>query len=123
MLGKDLIPCLESSGHIVTGMVRGDLDVTNYLQVMASLSSRQPELVIHCAAYTKVDQAEAEPDLAFLVNGYGTENLAVACNHLNIPMLYISTDYVFDGEKKAPTHPGIKQDRYPFTERASSPAK
>jgi dTDP-4-dehydrorhamnose reductase len=102
MLGQALVPCLESRGHVVTGLTKEDLDVTDFAKVMEAFSGLAPELVIHSAAYTKVDQAESEPDLAYLVNGYGTENVAVACSHLQIPMVYISTDYVFDGKRNSP---------------------
>src|SRR5579885_1705352 len=102
MLGQALTACLESRGHQVVAMPREKLDVTNYEQVINKVNEFTPDMVLHCAAYTKVDQAESEPDLAFFINGYGTENLAVACNHLNIPLLYISSDYVFDGEQDRP---------------------
>jgi dTDP-4-dehydrorhamnose reductase len=102
MLGMALAPCLEGRGHTVQRMPREKLDVTNYPQVLDVLTEAQPELVIHSAAYTKVDQAEAEPELAYLINGYGTENIAIACNLLGIPMLYVSTDYVFDGTQDRP---------------------
>ncbi|MFX6250344.1 sugar nucleotide-binding protein, partial [Acinetobacter baumannii] len=55
--------------------------------------------------YTKVYQAESEPELAYMINGYGSENIAVACNRLDVPMLYVSSDYVFDGEHKRPYQP------------------
>jgi dTDP-4-dehydrorhamnose reductase len=102
MLGTVLIPCLESRGHMVKGLPRDLLDVCNYRQGYEIIEYAKPELVIHTAAYTKVDQAESEPDLAYLINGYGTENIAVACSHLRVPLLYLSTDYVFDGEQNRP---------------------
>ncbi len=102
MLGQALVACLEARGYQVVAQPREKLDVTNYEQVRNQLNLHTPDMVLHCAAYTKVDQAESEPDLAFFINGYGTENLAIACNHLNIPLLYISSDYVFDGEKNRP---------------------
>ncbi|MBX9722217.1 MAG: dTDP-4-dehydrorhamnose reductase [Candidatus Obscuribacterales bacterium] len=105
MLGKALDSCMQAREHNVVGLPKEALDVTNYHQVMDILSAEKPELVIHAAAYTKVDQAESEPDLAYLINGYGTENLAVACNRLDVPMVYISSDYVFDGEQTRPYHP------------------
>jgi dTDP-4-dehydrorhamnose reductase len=104
MLGRVLGPCLESRGHTVRGMPREELDVTNYLQVKETLKLAKPNLVIHCAAYTRVDQAESEPDLAYLINGYGTENIAIACSDNDLPMMYISSDYVFDGEQGRPYH-------------------
>lgn len=102
MLGQALCACLESRGHNVVPMPKESLDVTNYEQVASSLAKIKPDLVLHCAAYTKVDQAESEPELAFLINGYGTENLAVTASKLDIPLLYISTDYVFDGTNTKP---------------------
>ncbi|MBC8000365.1 MAG: dTDP-4-dehydrorhamnose reductase, partial [Leptolyngbya sp.] len=71
-------------------------------QVLETIEQEKPDLVIHCAAYTKVDQAESEPGLAYLINGYGTENMVVASNKFNVPFLYVSSDYVFDGEQKTP---------------------
>ena len=102
MLGQALVPCLEARGHEVAALPRERLDVTNYEQVLRSLVEKRPELVLHCAAYTKVDQAESEPALAYHINGYGTENLSVACSNLDIPLLYVSSDYVFDGEQGRP---------------------
>lgn len=105
MLGQALTSCLESKGHKVRGMPREELDVTNFEQVNRLIKEAKPDLVIHPAAYTRVDQAESEADLAFLINGYGTENIAVTCNNLNIPMMYLSTDYVFDGVQDRPYQP------------------
>ncbi|MGD9682366.1 MAG: dTDP-4-dehydrorhamnose reductase [Candidatus Obscuribacterales bacterium] len=102
MLGQTLTACLESRGHHVIPMPKEILDVTNYEQVAATLNEAAPHMVLHCGAYTKVDQAESEPGLAYLINGYGTENLAVSCASLGIPMLYISSDYVFDGQNNVP---------------------
>lgn len=102
MLGQSLLPCLDSRGHLVKGTDKQDLDVTNYDQVMEIMDYAKPDLVIHSAAYTNVDQAESEPDLAYLINGYGTENVALACSKYDVPMMYISTDYVFDGEQNRP---------------------
>ncbi len=108
MLGKALVPCLDNRAHAVAARPRDVLDVTNYKQVIENLEHSTPDLVIHAAAYTQVDQAETDVDAAFLVNGYGTENVAVACNHLKIPMVYVSTDYVFDGESGIPYTPWDK---------------
>lgn len=102
MLGQALTPCLKKRGHDVTALPKEQLDVTNYQGVVDTLKKAKPEIIIHCAAYTKVDQAESEPGLAYLINGYGTENLAVAASDLSIPVLYVSSDYVFDGEQKSP---------------------
>ena len=106
MLGQAVSPCLESRGHDTIDLPKEELDITNFTRVKEVLSQvKNLDLVVHCAAYTKVDQAESEPGLAYLINGYGTENLAVACNALEVPLLYVSTDYVFDGEKNQPYTP------------------
>lgn len=102
MLGHALIPCLESRGHQLIALPKEKFDVTNFEKVEERLSKERPDIVLHCAAYTKVDQAESEKDLAYLVNGYGTENLAIACSKLDTPLLYFSSDYVFDGEQSRP---------------------
>lgn len=102
MLGQALVPCLESRDYQLIALPRERFDVTNYDQVLERLSKERPDIVLHCAAYTKVDQAESEPDLAYLINGYGTENLAIACSKLDTPLLYFSSDYVFDGEQSRP---------------------
>lgn len=102
MLGQALVPCLEARDHQVIDLPKEKLDVTHYNQVLEAIGKEKPDLVIHCAAYTKVDQAESEPGLAYLINGYGTENISVACAKHNIPMLYVSSDYVFDGEQNTP---------------------
>ncbi len=102
MLGRALTPCLEKRRHEVIALPKEELDVTNFADVRSTLQKVKPDLVIHSAAYTKVDQAESEPGLAYFINGYGTENLAVAAGDLDIPVLYVSSDYVFDGEQKQP---------------------
>lgn len=98
MLGKDVVDVLgEKHQLILTG--RDNLDITNYQQSKDFINQHQPEIIINCAAYTLVDKCEIELDLAFKVNALGPRNLAVICNDLNIPLLHISTDYVFDGSK------------------------
>lgn len=67
-----------------------------------ALSAYQPVLIVNAAAYTNVDRAESESDLAFAVNSDGPDNLAGACAKANLPFIHISTDYVFDGQKKSP---------------------
>lgn len=105
MLGQALSACLKSRGHNVIAVPKERLDVTNYSQCLEFIEEQKPDLIVHCGAYTKVDQAESEPNLAYHINGYGTENLAVACNIFNKPMLYFSSDYVFDGEQNQPYTP------------------
>jgi dTDP-4-dehydrorhamnose reductase len=77
-----------------------DFDITNKTQVHDMVTGARPDLVINAAAYTAVDKAESDPDLAFAVNRDGSANLASACSELGIPLIHISTDYVFDGAKQ-----------------------
>jgi dTDP-4-dehydrorhamnose reductase len=100
MLGRDLVPVL-SERHQVDGVDIEDFDLTDPGSV-AHMVSRKPELVMHLAAMTNVDGCEREPERALLVNGRGTRQVALACRELAVPMLYISTDFVFDGAKGEP---------------------
>jgi dTDP-4-dehydrorhamnose reductase len=102
MLGQDLLARLASSGMAAVGLDLEEIDITRSQQVYAITRDHHPSLVINCAAYTAVDQAESEPDLAFAVNRDGPQNLADACHGLGIPLIHISTDYVFDGEARRP---------------------
>lgn len=102
MLARDLCPMLEDADFEVIETTRNELDVTDELQVRRVISDVKPDYVIHCAAYTNVDKAEEEPETAELVNAKSAEYIAKACNSNNAIMIYISTDYVFDGTKKTP---------------------
>ena len=108
MLGQDLCPMLEDSGYEVIETDIDNLDITNEIQVRNVISDVNPDYVIHCAAYTNVDKAEEEKDKAELINGKGTENIVKACNANNSCLVYISTDYVFDGTKNSPYEPDDK---------------
>lgn len=108
MLGQDLCPILEDVGAFVIETDIDTLDITNTDIVSQAISDIRPDLVIHCTAYTNVDKAEEEPEKAELINVNGTENVAKICGKLGIPLVYISTDYVFDGEKKEPYTPEDK---------------
>ncbi len=100
MLGTDL--CRELSGdYQVTGIDIQDLDITTG-EASGKIAGYGPEMVLHCAAMTNVDGCEKDPDAAYAVNGLGTRNVALAARQLNVPMLYISTDFVFDGKKGEP---------------------
>lgn len=100
MLGHDLCPTLEDAGFETVETDVDNLDITDLKQVEEVLNAEKPDAVVHCAAYTNVNKAEEEKDLAIKINGEGTENLAKICAKLDIPIVYISTDYVFDGTKK-----------------------
>lgn len=102
MLGQDLCPMLEDCGYEVVETDIDNLDITNEIQVNSVISDVKPHFLVHCAAYTNVDKAEDEKDLAYKINTKGTEYVAKACAKNNVTMIYISTDYVFDGTKDVP---------------------
>lgn len=101
MLGQDLMAVLGKN-HIVAPYTRQDGDITDLPAVRHSIEQTRPDVVVHAAAFTAVDECERQPELAMKINGEGTRNVATACRELGIPMAYISTDYVFDGEKPEP---------------------
>lgn len=105
MLARDLCPMLEDADFEVIETTRNELDVTDELQVRRVISDVKPDYVIHCAAYTNVDKAEEEPEIAELVNAKSAEYIAKACNSNNAVMIYISTDYVFGGIQTRPYIP------------------
>lgn len=78
------------------------LDITDTSSVFDTINRVRPEMVIHCAAMTDVDGCERAPDTAHKINAIGTWNLACACASIDCPIAYVSTDYVFDGEKGEP---------------------
>ena len=84
----------------IVALDRGQLDITNDYDVIESINHVQPSLVINAAAYTAVDKAEQEPEIAFSINRDGPDYIAGVCAKDNIPLIHISTDYVFNGEKK-----------------------
>ena len=100
MLGSDLREVLKNHELIVTGSK--DLDITNEENVIDFIDENSPEVVINAAAYTAVDDCETNYDEAYAVNAIGPKNLAVACKKQDIPLVHISTDYVFDGSKRTP---------------------
>jgi dTDP-4-dehydrorhamnose reductase len=102
MLGQDLIPRLERTGFDLQCVDIGEMDITKAKLVLDCVRSAAPDMVLNCSAYTAVDKAESEPEQAFAVNRDGSANLASACSKTGIPMIHISTDYVFDGESSSP---------------------
>jgi dTDP-4-dehydrorhamnose reductase len=102
LLGRSLSTLLESRGHTVIGWDVQELDITDYSATFHAITQAAPEAVIHCAALTNVDFCAQNPDEALRVNGYGTANVALACAALDCPILYISTNEVFDGERATP---------------------
>lgn len=105
MLGQDLCPILEDCGHEVIETDLPEIDITKPDVILDVLSSEKPDAVIHCAAYTNVDKAEEDIETARLINKIGTKNVAEVCAKLDIPIVYISTDYVFDGKSDVPYLP------------------
>ena len=102
MLAKDLIPCLVLRGHEVVAPLESDLDITRLDVIRGWIGSGDPDVLINCAAYTKVDQAESEERLAGIINGLAVQNLCLACQEADVPLVHFSTDYVFDGTKNGP---------------------
>lgn len=81
---------------------RRDFDITNCNSTALKIKEIKPDYLLHAAAYTDVDGCELNPEKAYLVNGIGTRNVVMACEAINCPMIYMSTDYVFNGKKKEP---------------------
>ena len=105
MLGTDLQKALRGEHDLVLTDVVGDvqfLDITDTSAVMSAVGESRPDAVIHSAAYTDVDGCERDPDKAYLVNGLGTWNVATACREFGAALVYVSTDFVFDGKKGEP---------------------
>ncbi len=96
-LGREWMEFLKNSDHDVFGFGSKELDITNSENILTVFEVVNPEVVINCAAYTKVDQAEDEPDVALKVNEIGVKNLAVACIEYGSKLIHYSTDYVFAG--------------------------
>ena len=108
-LGKSLKVILPAMGHEVIAPSRAEMDITSQDVVCTCMAEAAAQIVIHCAAYNQVDLAETEQAQCFAVNAQGTENVARACASAGIRMIFISTDYVFDGKKTAAYLPGDKR--------------
>ena len=89
----------ELTEHDLIGITRQDCDLTNLDHIRQVIDQHQPDLIINPAAYTKVDQAEDEPELAFQINRDAPKVMAEKAREYNIPLIHFSTDYVFDGKK------------------------
>lgn len=96
-LGYDVVNELEKRGHIAVGVDVEEMDITDANAVNNVIKESNVGAVVHCAAYTAVDAAEDNKELCMKINVEGTENIAKVCKELDIKMIYISTDYVFDG--------------------------
>ena len=109
-LGYDVVNELEKRGHTAIGVDIDEMDITDAEAVDRVITEADVEAVIHCAAYTAVDAAEDNLELCRKVNAAGTENIAKVCKKLDLKMVYISTDYVFDGEGERPWEPDDRRD-------------
>ena len=109
-LGYDVVNELEKRGHTAIGVDIDEMDITDAEAVDRVITEADVEAVIHCAAYTAVDAAEDNLELCRKVNATGTENIAKVCKKLDLKMVYISTDYVFDGEGERPWEPDDRRD-------------
>lgn len=109
-LGHDVVNQLTKRGHEAIGVDIAEMDITDKDSVDAVISRVQPQAVIHCAAWTAVDAAEDEENIPKVraVNATGTQNIADACKKIDAKMMYISTDYVFDGQGTTPWQPDCK---------------
>ncbi|MBV1919095.1 MAG: dTDP-4-dehydrorhamnose reductase, partial [Pseudomonadales bacterium] len=100
-VGSELVVEAEKRGYDVIGLSSAVLDITDRAQVKAALKKTMPVALINAAAYTAVDKAEDEKDQAYRVNADAVKIMAEICEQENVPLLHISTDYVFDGNKSS----------------------
>ena len=101
-LGHDVVHLFENAGHLVLPCDRDSLDITDDAMCLERVQQFKPDAIIHCAAYTAVDQAETDVDAAYAVNAVGTRNMVLAAERVKAKFCYISTDYVFDGTAESP---------------------
>ncbi len=101
-LGFDVVNECKKRNIDAIGVDIEEMDITNSMQVSAVIKNANVDAVIHCAAWTAVDKAEDEEEACRKVNKNGTENVVAVCRELDIPIMYFSTDYVFDGQGEKP---------------------
>jgi dTDP-4-dehydrorhamnose reductase len=101
MLGSDIQSAFNEDVELVNFTLK-DFDITDLDAAASKIREAGPDYLIHSAAYTDVDGCENDPEKAFLINGIGTRNIVMACEDIKCPVVYISTDYVFDGAKGSP---------------------
>lgn len=102
MLGRDVVLAAGNAGHDVVGFGHIELDVADAAGLSAKFELERPDVVINCAAWTDVDGAEGAEDAAMAINGKGAGNVAAAAAELGASVVYVSSDYVFDGAKGGP---------------------
>ena len=101
-LGHELVRATIAAGHEVVATSHETLDITKKSDVDAAITAARPDVVIHAAAWTAVDACESDPEKALLVNGTATKYIADVAHSVGAHVVYISTDYVFDGSKATP---------------------
>ena len=101
-LGRSFQDALKLKGIAFLALPRKTMDVTNLAQVRSVLGSSGASLIINSAAYTNVEQAEINPEIAFEINQIGSRNVAIVCRELDSRLIHISTDYVFSGNRDLP---------------------
>lgn len=109
-LGFDVVNELKKRGHTAVGVDIEEMDITEEESVNRVIKEASPDAVIHCAAYTAVDAAEENVELCRRVNALGTEYIARVCKELDIKMMYLSTDYVFNGQGTRPWEPDDERE-------------
>lgn len=109
-LGFDVMNELKKRNIEAVGVDIDEMDITDKLQVEKVITKEAPDAVIHCAAYTAVDAAEDHVEICRKVNAEGTRNIAKICEKLDIKMMYISTDYVFNGQGTRPWEPDDERE-------------
>ncbi|MFJ5775472.1 dTDP-4-dehydrorhamnose reductase [Streptomyces sp. NPDC093094] len=105
MLGRDTVAALTRRGEDVTGLDHAALDITRQEPVDEAFAAHRPDLVVNCAAYTAVDDAESDEERALLVNAEGPRHIARACAATGARLLHVSTDYVFSGRARTAPYP------------------
>jgi len=101
MLGQEIVQVFGNSKDFeITAWDRLDIDITNFSLAQEKINSLKPELIVNCAAYNNVDQAEVDSELAYLLNFEAVENLATISASTGATFIHFSTDYIFDGLKK-----------------------
>ncbi len=105
MVGREVLQVGLALGWDMVSRTRAELDLADPAAVRAAVATAQAAVVVNAAAYTQVDRAESEPDLARVANVDGAGWLAEACAARNVPLIHISTDYVFDGQARRPYRP------------------
>ncbi|MBL28871.1 MAG: dTDP-4-dehydrorhamnose reductase [Rhodospirillaceae bacterium] len=101
-VGRALLEAAPLVDVLVTGLGHSSLDITRKDEVAERIAAERPDIVVNAAAYTAVDKAESETEAAFAANETGPANLAAACDTLGMPLIHLSTDYVFDGRAEGP---------------------